>query len=973
VPGPSVTVRLLADLSGLASSFKSAAATGASTGKGLKDAFSPALNALNQTGVLGPFNDALLGVGATIETVKDHIHDLPLAMAGAGAGLAGIGVGLSALGSKDQAAHQQLQAAVEATGKSYSDYSDQVDAAIKHQEHFGTTAATTQDALRILTQATGSPAKAFQELGVASDLAAAKHESLSSAATQLGKAYNGNTRIFKEFGIQVDSAKGATSELNKANTETTRASDEMAKAQQKLGDTEAELAGKKKLTTSEEIRLRDAHAAVTKAAADQQKAHQDLTKAQADVSAATNANGKALDQLGAKLKGQASASADTFGGHIKALKAAIEDNVAAFGQKYGPALQGAGAAMAGLGTAMKVGQAAMAAARDAALGTRIELTLLSVASKVQTAAQWLLNAAMDANPIVLIGLAIAALIAGIVLLVTHTKILQGIWKDIKKVAGDVWHFILDAVKAVWNWIQANWPLLLGILLGPIGLAAALIYKYWDDILAGIKAVWNWIKDVWTTVYDDLVRPLGRLVGWLAGLPAAIIAIFKDAITWLFQAGLNIFQGLWNGLGWIWARLWGWISGAPGAIIRLFDAAINWLFQAGLNILQGLWNGLLWIWGKLWGWISGIPGQIIRLFDAAIIWLFQAGLNILQGLWNGLSGIWARLWGWISGAPNAIIGLFKNAINWLTGAGGDILQGLFNGISNAMKDIGNWVKHVIVDPLVEAVKHFFGVRSPSTVFADIGRNLIAGFIQGFQVDPLDIAKTVFGTLPAAAARIIGAGLIDAAKLPVKAAQAISGAISDLYSFGTPAQQAEWAKALALANQMQSLGPALSNMPSVQIGQAMAAGMGWTGALWNALFNLWQGESGWNPLAYNASSGATGIPQALPGDKMASVAPDWRTNPVTQIAWGLQYIKSVYGDPGRAYALWLSRSPHWYDQGGILPPGITLAMNNTGRNEYVSTTPPRTGPAVVINQATFNSDIDVETFMRRAAWVMQTAKV
>ncbi|MFH9726248.1 peptidoglycan DD-metalloendopeptidase family protein [Streptomyces sp. NPDC017254] len=105
----------------------------------------------------------------------------------------------------------------------------------------------------------------------------------------------------------------------------------------------------------------------------------------------------------------------------------------------------------------------------------------------------------------------------------------------------------------------------------------------------------------------------------------------------------------------------------------------------------------------------------------------------------------------------------------------------------------------------------------------------------------------------------------------------------------------------------------------------------------LKKLWDGESGWNYRATNPTSGAYGIPQALPASKMASAGADWRTNPETQIRWGLQYIKDRpdYGTPAAAYAKWLGRSPHWYDDGGYLPPGLNLVANGTGKPEPVFT--------------------------------------
>ena len=75
----------------------------------------------------------------------------------------------------------------------------------------------------------------------------------------------------------------------------------------------------------------------------------------------------------------------------------------------------------------------------------------------------------------------------------------------------------------------------------------------------------------------------------------------------------------------------------------------------------------------------------------------------------------------------------------------------------------------------------------------------------------------------------------------------------------------------------------------------------------LVDIWNRESGWRYDAENPS-GAYGIPQALPGSKMASAGADWQTNPATQIKWGLGYIKAIYGDPCKAWAFW--QVNHYY---------------------------------------------------------------
>ncbi|HEX2705139.1 MAG TPA: hypothetical protein VHM65_05215 [Candidatus Lustribacter sp.] len=94
------------------------------------------------------------------------------------------------------------------------------------------------------------------------------------------------------------------------------------------------------------------------------------------------------------------------------------------------------------------------------------------------------------------------------------------------------------------------------------------------------------------------------------------------------------------------------------------------------------------------------------------------------------------------------------------------------------------------------------------------------------------------------------------------------------------------------------------------RAMLGDFGWNARQMPCLVTLWHGESAWHWNADNRSSSAYGIPQALPGSKMASAGADWRTNPVTQIRWGMAYITRVYGSPCSALSRWSSRYPHWY---------------------------------------------------------------
>ncbi|PWC08257.1 lytic transglycosylase domain-containing protein [Mycetocola zhujimingii] len=94
----------------------------------------------------------------------------------------------------------------------------------------------------------------------------------------------------------------------------------------------------------------------------------------------------------------------------------------------------------------------------------------------------------------------------------------------------------------------------------------------------------------------------------------------------------------------------------------------------------------------------------------------------------------------------------------------------------------------------------------------------------------------------------------------------------------------------------------------IAHDMVLARGWGEDQFSCLVALWKKESGWRVNAENKSSGAYGIPQALPGSKMSSAGSDWATNPATQITWGLGYISGRYGTPCGAWGH--SQAKNWY---------------------------------------------------------------
>ncbi|MGV8895877.1 MAG: transglycosylase SLT domain-containing protein [Rhodoglobus sp.] len=147
--------------------------------------------------------------------------------------------------------------------------------------------------------------------------------------------------------------------------------------------------------------------------------------------------------------------------------------------------------------------------------------------------------------------------------------------------------------------------------------------------------------------------------------------------------------------------------------------------------------------------------------------------------------------------------------------------------------------------------------------------------------------------------------------IVAGEATTVASRDVFSITDPVPVVVEPVVVEASSQASSGAPAagVPDPGSAQaIAQSMLQSMGMGDDQYSCLVALWNRESGWNIYAYNASSGAYGIPQSLPGDKMASAGADWATNPATQISWGLSYITSRYGTPCGAWEH--SENNGWY---------------------------------------------------------------
>lgn len=355
-------------------------------------------------------------------------------------------------------------------------------------------------------------------------------------------------------------------------------------------------------------------------------------------------------------------------------------------------------ARAAAGVAVQVGALVMTGLRWIWAGAT------AMANAVLMAAAWLIAL----GPVGLIIAAVAGVVAVFVILWNECDGFRNFWIA-------VWNVIKGAALAVWNWIKGNWPLLLSVLTGPIGIAVGLIVKHWDTIKGAISAAFNWVKTNWPLLLAIITGPIGLAVlavvknwdtiknagiavwNWIAALPGKIVS----ALASLGQTIAAPFVTAFNTVNsWILSAV-GWFVALPG---RIMSAVVS----IGTVLVQPFIIG----WTAVSSWVTtgvglfiALPGRLVAAL--ATVWTvlsqpFINGWNIVSSWTNtamgAIGGIPGRVAGALANIASTVSQPFQNgwtavssaittAVGWFTGLPGRItsaLAGVGSAVSGPFK-------------------------------------------------------------------------------------------------------------------------------------------------------------------------------------------------------------------------------------------------------------------------------------------------
>ncbi|MFA7265142.1 MAG: phage tail tape measure protein [Candidatus Nanopelagicales bacterium] len=405
------------------------------------------------------------------------------------------------------------------------------------------------------------------------------------------------------------------------------------------------------------------------------------------------------------------------------------------------AASGLSSAASGAATlATSLGQAAAAAARAGAaavaaaaktLAMKAVQMAVAAATALWTAAQWLLNIALNANPIGLIVIAIAALIAGIVLLWNNCE-------TFRNVVMAVWGAIKTAIGAVVDWIT--------------GTAVPFLQQAWELIKTGLQAAWNAIQPIFETIKSVVMAVFGFIKAYFTTMFTIYKTIFTTAfnairtvvttvtnvirtiITTVWNAIKTYFTTMFNIYRTVFTTAWNAIKAVVQRVTSVIRSIITTVFNAVRTVITNVMNQAKAI---VSGAVNAIKSAISKV--SAIVGLVS---GFFSRMVSTISNWIGKAVGIVGALPGKIVGALGNLGGLLVSKGVAIVQGLISGIQSMAGSVVNALLDLIPGPL-KKFAGALGINSPAKKLIPYGAAITEGVAVGITREGALVDKAVVG--------------------------------------------------------------------------------------------------------------------------------------------------------------------------------------------------------------------------------------
>lgn len=361
----------------------------------------------------------------------------------------------------------------------------------------------------------------------------------------------------------------------------------------------------------------------------------------------------------------------------------------------------------------------------------------STVTKAATAVQLAFSAALDANPIGMLVVAIGAVVAALTWFFTQTETGKRLWNSFATWFMGIWNQISTACRPI---LQA-----VAIFITQTMSQIQQIWQTgWTLITTVLQNVWNTIGPIIMTALTAIITGVQTFITTITPLLQAGIQIIQT----IFQTAVTIISTVWNGL---WNTISTVVQGAWTIITTVISTAlavIQGIIQLALAVVNGnwsaAWSAIQGIASAVWGGIQGVVSAGIGMVSGVVSAACSTIRSVWAALWNGVGSIVSSVWGGIVGTVSNMVGRVGSVVSgiggtvrsavsgagsWLVSAGRNIIQGLINGITGMVGSLYSSITNAL-SGLVDKAKNALGIHSPSRVFRDevgvmVGRGMALG--------------------------------------------------------------------------------------------------------------------------------------------------------------------------------------------------------------------------------------------------------
>ena len=328
------------------------------------------------------------------------------------------------------------------------------------------------------------------------------------------------------------------------------------------------------------------------------------------------------------------------------------------------------------------------------------------------------NAALAANPLGIIVLAITAVVSALIWFFTQTQTGQAMWSSFVNFLVETWNNFSATIsvitQAIVDGMQAAWNVLVTVLEAPVIAVIAFINGGFSGLMTSLALIWSSIVNNLSIIWNNIVLiassifpGLGTLISnifleignfftaWGTGILEFLTIIFNgiiSVITTVVNGVYNVIVGVWNAIP-------GFVSGLWNGIVAFLSGIWNGLVSGAIGFANNLFSGVRSIWNSIPGWASGLWNSVLGTISGVWNGIVSTVVSMANSAINGLKGAWNGITGWVSGLWNGVKSTIRSAMNFDLGAAGRAIMSSFLGglqaawgaVKSFVGGIASWIK------------------------------------------------------------------------------------------------------------------------------------------------------------------------------------------------------------------------------------------------------------------------------------------